>query len=213
MPITLSSVSGGVADPYIGDDGYDSSTTFPHAALENESFVDTVLVTPESGYVSVVSTSVSSGSVTDTQIPSGEVSSGPLNSTHTNTPADAPFGGVTASGGGALVTISGTITNVFNDLYWDTMDMSNMTSSQSTSRNPSSAGDTSLYLYKPSYVRYSRRTFTITSVHIDSRGRPATFTYTVLKRVLNLWEINRLTLKSIVSDQDSYRNTNYPKGQ
>ena len=89
--------------------------------------------------------------------------------------------------------------------------MGNMSSTTDTSRNVSTSGDESLYLYKPSFVRYAFRSYTITSVHIDSHGVPATFTYTVLKRVLNLWEINRTALTNIVSQQNSYRTSNYPK--
>jgi hypothetical protein len=211
MPITLNSVSGGVADPYIGDDGSDSSTTFPNAGIEGGAYVDTVLVTPESGYVAVVSTSVASNTPIDTQIPSGDVTSGPLNITFSNSPSDSPFGGTSASGGSALITFSGTIGNVFNDLYWKTMNLVDMTSTTTTSRSITTSGDESLYLYKPSFVRYARRTYTITSVHVDAKGNPATFTYTVLKRVLNLWDINRQRLINIVSQQDSYRTNNYPK--
>lgn len=211
MPITLSSVSGGMVDPYVGDDGFSAGFTFPNAAIEGDAFVDTALVTPESGYVAVVSTSVSPGTPTDMQIPSSDVSSGQLNIDFENVASDFPFGGVTVSAGAPLITFSGTIGNVFNDLYWKTMNMGSMESTTTTSRGITTSGDESLYLYKPSFVRYAFRTYTVTSVHVDSHGNPATFTYTILKRVLNLWDINRVRLEDIVSQQDTYRANNYPK--
>jgi len=211
MPITLSSTSGGYVDPYIGDDGFSSGFTFPKAAIENESYVDVALVTPESGYVAVVSTSVSASGVTDISVSSSEVSSGPLNEPHTNQPATGPFSGTTISAGSPTITFSGTLGNVFNDLYWKTMDLTNMSSTINTNRGITTAGDKSLYVYKPSYARYALRTYTVTSVHVDPLGNPATFTYTILKRVLNLWDINRATMISIVQQQDQYRTDNYPK--
>lgn len=211
MPITLSSTSGGYVDPYIGDDGFGASTTFPKAAIEGDPYTDIALVTPEPGYVTVASTSVSASGVTNNFVSSSQVSSGPLNEPHSNTPADDPFGGTTVSAGGPTITFSGTVGNVFNDLYWKTMDLTNMSSSTDTSRSPSADGDSSLYLYKPSYSKYAWRTYTVTSIHIDIYGSPATFTYTVLKRVLNLWDINRARMVSIVQQQDQYRADNYPK--
>ena len=211
MPITLSSISGGVTDDYAGDDGYAEDKTFPNAAIENGSFVDQAVVTPEPGYVQVLSTSVSITGTTDLQISQGEITSGPLNSTFENKPADSPFGGTSVSAGSPTITFSGTVGNVFNDLYWVTRDFTDKSDTTEPDRNLSTSGDEGLFLYKPSYIRYSYRTYTVSSVHRTSRGATAVFTYDIIKRVMNLWEINRLTLKDIVSQQESYRSSNYPK--
>lgn len=211
MPITLTSISGGITDDYAGDDGYAVDRTFPNAAIENGSFVDQALVTPEPGYVSVISTSVSITSTVDFQISQNEITSGPLNSTFENKPSDNPFGNTSVSAGSPTITFSGTISNVFNDLYWVTRDFTDKSDTTESDRNLPTSGDESLFLYKPSYLRYTYRTYLVTSTHITSRGRTAIFTYDILKRVMNLWEINRLTLKNIVSQQESYRSSNYPK--
>lgn len=211
MPITLSSISGGVPDDYAGDDGYAEDKTFPNAAIENGSFVDQAIVTPEPGYVQVLSTSVSITGTTDLQISQNEITSGPLNLTFENKPSDNPFGGTSVSAGSPTITFSGTISNVFNDLYWVTRDFTDKVETTETGRNLNTSGDESLFLYKPSFLRYTYRTYTVSSVHRTSSSTTAVFTYNIIKRVVNLWEINRLTLKNIVSQQESYRSSNYPK--
>jgi len=218
MPITLSS-SGGIVDDYGGEDGHaDTNTatgggncTFPNGAVENSSYSDTAVVTPEAGFVSVVSTSVSITSTVDIQLSFSEITSGPLNSEHSNTAATSPFSGSSFSAGSPTITFSGTVGSVFNDVYWQVKNLTTLAETTLTTRTITTSGDESLLLSKQSYVRYSYRVFNVSSVHMRSNGTTSNFSYSILKRIINLWEPYRLNLLDIIQQQKDYRANNYPR--
>ena len=211
MGVILTSVSGGVADPYIGSDGVDAGNTFPHAGFETDVFVDRVTITPDAGN-SITALSIILNASTDNQLSLSNITDGPLNVTYATVASSGAFSNITYSvnTSNTNVTFSGTITNAFTDLYWDTMNLTTMTSVH-TNTVPDYSGDTSLYLYKPSFCKYTTKTYTIATTQTGPYGT-GNVNYTVLKRVLNLWDINRVILKNIVSTQDAYRQATYPKG-
>lgn len=212
MPIVLSSISGGIVDDYDGQDGIDSSKTFPNAGIEKESYQDLALVTPEPGFVSVISTTVSVLSTVDVQVQESELTtSNNLNFSFSNSPSLSPFGTLSITTTPNSATFNGTVEEEFNDIYWEVKDLEKNENKKSETRSTTTSGDEGLYFLKPSLVRYTYRIYRVTSIHIRSNGTTSTFTYDIIKRILNLWEENRLLTLSILNQQEIYKQNNYPR--
>jgi hypothetical protein len=207
MGITVTSISGGVADPYAGDGTTPPSQQFPNAALENSFFVDRILVdlvydpTPFTQIKSVaVSYSLTGNSQSLTNLTGGQ----PLNDIIyvTPTPQSNTSTGLTvttnieSANTLANITISGNISGSFPDKVWGYTNV--LTTEVFTAADVSGIPlqNNRVYLYKPSFMNFVSVLFNV-FVEYDT----ANLNYTVEKRVLNDWEAGRLALLNRLSNE------------
>ena len=215
--IVAASLSGGFPDP--DATGEEPAGTTLNAVNEYSDFVDqiTIDLVPESEGVPYLSLDEINLTVTvsGTSISSNELTANgavDLNITY-NTPSTNTVVGlnilttVESSNTVGNIYITGNIQNAFPDKFWE---YKNFTTGIAVTV-PSSAdipdSDVGLYLFKPSLMRYVNIEFNIEAIY---DGGIAIESATILKKVVNDWEINRLALLSQVEREENYRSNNYP---
>ena len=104
------------------------------------------------------------------------------------------------------IYISGNIQNAFPDKYWQYRNFATKTNSVVSSTLDIPNSDVGLFLYKPSFMRYINIEFNVTAGY-----NTETVSKTILKKVYNDWEINRIALISQTEREEGYRANNYPK--
>lgn len=217
MSISGATISGGFTDPELL--GTEPPGTNLNAVNEYNNFVDKITVTLTNedpmlpGYgslnnlyanVSIFGTPITFNEITDTGNTTLNISYSSPNTTSVSGLTIV----TTIESGNTIgnIYISGNIQNAFPDKYWEYKNFitKNSVVVNSTIDIPNS--DVGLHIYKPSFMRYVNLEFNV-SAGFDTGSE----TKTVLKKVYNDWEINRLALISQVSREDGYRSNNYPK--
>lgn len=206
MSITLSS-TGGEADPYSGEGGIAGDKTFPNAVYENTFFTDSIVVIPESPATAVTSITVTphlQGNLITVADLVGN-SSTEINVTYNAPSANANIlSQISIStvivGGQSTTTITGNVSGSFVDSFWSYFDFDKNTKYSVNAVSTIPDGNVSLFLLKPSFMRYVNIFYDIeitydTGVESD----------VLLKRVLNDWGINKTSLIQEIADEESRR--------
>ena len=208
MGIILSSISGGVADPYAGDGATPPSQQFPNAVEDGNSFSDRIDVdltydpTPFTQIKSVVVTTSQSGNAQSlNNLTGGE----PLNDiTYTapelqpNTLSSLSITTTIAAGNTtANVFITGTLSGTFPDKFWGYKNTITYETATTNAVGNIPAENARLYLHKPSFMNFVSVYFTVT-VEYDT----ANIVYVCEKRVINNWETGRLALKNRLASEN-----------
>lgn len=217
MTITAASLSGGFTDP--DATGLEPPGSTLNAVYEYTNFVDKISVdltnadpmlpayTSLDNLVAVVSingTPITFNELTD----NGNVS---LNVTYsspnTNTVSVLTvLTNIESANTVGNIYITGNIQNAFPDKYWEYKNFNTGISTVVDSSNDIPNADVGLHTYKPSFMRYVNITFDVTATYDTG-----TETKTLLKKVVNDWEINRLALLAQIAREEAFRSNNYPK--
>ncbi len=215
MTISGETISGGFLDPELL--GTEPAGTNLYSVNEYQDFVDKITVDTENedpigmsygsildlnANVTVYGTPITLNELTN----NGNVS---LNITY-NAPNTFSVVGlnisVTNDGTVGNIYITGNIQNAFPDKYWEYKDFVSKDIFIVDSSYEIPDEDISLYLHKPSFMRYINILFNV-EVEYDT----ATVYKTIKKKVYNDWEINRLAVIAQVNREEGYRSNNYPK--
>jgi len=217
MALILTSNIGGIPDPYVGLDGVTEALTFPNAAIDDQDFNDRIILTPDP-YVSVVSSDLvgSRSSITPSYIPQSTISGGStLNITYEQASiGSVSFGGSIQGTGGPDPKSTGFLAfsmklrgTFFTDKYMEYKDRSNGNAIvRVTSFDDVPSQNAEIYLFKPSFIKYVFYTYTVKVEYLTSSNTIVTVQYTVLKRVLNDWDADRVALKAKVAAQNASSN-------
>lgn len=200
MGITVSSLSGGVADPYAGDGTTPPSQQFPNAVYEGTSFSDLIaidLTADPVPFVSIQKVTVTSSLSGNAQTLNNISGGAPLNDITyvTPTPQSNTLNSLSVTttilpgNTAANVSITGIITGSFPDKFWKYKDTESLLEVQTSTVEQIPASNARLFLHRPSFMNFVSVFFSVL-VEYDS----ANVTYIVEKRVLNNWETNRLAL-------------------
>jgi len=217
MAISGTTISGGFPDPELS--GLEPPGTNLNAVNEYKDFVDKITVTlisedpmgPAYGTLMNLTANVS---INGTPITLNELTNNgnvSLNITYSS-PNTNSVSGLTVvttienSNTEGNIYISGNIQNAFPDKYWEYQNFITKNSIVVNSTLDIPDSDIGLHTYKPSFMRYINIEFNVVAGYDTG-----TETKTILKKVYNDWEINRLALISQVTREENYRSNNYPK--
>lgn len=214
MGYVVSSISGGFTDPEAS--GTEPPGTLLNAVNEFSPFADqiTINLINDNGalppYLSINNVAVSYN-LAGTPITSTELTDGGnviLNTEYVE-PATNSISGLnittTFNSASGNIYISGNISGAFVDSYWKYKNLSNKTISIANSAQEIPDGDIGLFVYKPSFMRYTNVIFTV-NVEYDS----ANSTYEIRKKIANDWNNQRLSLLAQIARENAYRSNNYP---
>lgn len=217
MTITGNTISGGFLDPELF--GTEPVGTNLFAVNEYQDFVDKITVTltnsnpmlPAYGsllnltaIVSINGTPITLNELTD----NANVS---LNVTYSSPNTNSVSGlfvvtNIESSNTVGNIYITGNIQNAFPDKYWEYKDFVSKDSIIVDSTFDIPDADVALHTHKPSFMRYINVNFNVTAGYDTG-----TETKSILKKVYNDWEINRLAVIAQVLREENYRSNNYPK--
>lgn len=217
MAITGATISGGFPDPELI--GSEPPGTNLNAVNEYKDFVDKITVTlvnedPMMPAYTLLNNLTANVSINGTPITFNELTANGsvslnvnYNSPNTNS-VSGLFVVTTIESSNTLgnIYITGNIQNAFPDKYWEYKNFVNKNSIVVNSTIDIPDADVGLHTYKPSFMRYINIEFNVVA-GFDT----GTETKTILKKVYNDWEINRLALKAQVNREENYRSNNYPK--
>lgn len=217
MAITGATISGGFPDPELS--GLEPPGTNLNAVNEYKDFVDKITVTlvnedPMMPSYTLLNNLTATVSINGTPITFGELTANGnvslnvnYNSPNTNS-VSGLFVVTTIESSNTVgnIYITGNIQNAFPDKYWEYKNFVNKDSIVVDSTFDIPDADVGLHTYKPSFMRYINIEFNVVA-GFDL----GTETKTILKKVYNDWEINRLALKAQVTREENYRSNNYPK--
>jgi hypothetical protein len=218
MTILGASISGGFSDPELF--GTEPPGTNLNAVYEYSDFVDKITVTlinedPLLPPYTRLDNLRANVSVNGTPITLGEISANgnvvlniTYNSPNTNS-VSGLFVTTTIESSNTIgnIYITGNIQNAFPDKYWEYKDFVSKESIVVDSTFDIPDSDVGIYTYKPSFMRYINIEF-----NVVAGFNSGTVSKTILKKVYNDWDINRIALISQVTREESYRSNNYPKG-
>lgn len=217
MAITGATISGGFPDPELI--GSEPPGTNLNAVNEYMDFVDKITVTlvnedPMMPAYTLLNNLTANVSINGTPITFNELTANGsvslnvnYNSPNTNS-VSGLFVVTTIESSNTVgnIYITGNIQNAFPDKYWEYKNFVNKNSIVVNSTIDIPDADVGLHTYKPSFMRYINIEFNVVA-GFDT----GTETKTILKKVYNDWEINRLALKAQVNREENYRSNNYPK--
>lgn len=217
MAISGATISGGFPDPELS--GLEPPGTNLNAVNEYKDFVDKISVTlanedPMLPAYTLLNNLTTTVSINGTPITFNELTANgnvSLNVNY-NSPNTNSVNGlfvittIESSNTTGNIYISGNIQNAFPDKYWEYANFTTKSSNIVNSTLDIPDADVGLYIFKPSFMRYINIEFNVVA-GFDS----GTESKTVLKKVYNDWEINRLALKAQVTREESYRSNSYPK--
>ena len=214
MTITAASISGGFPDPDAsGEEPAGSTLNAVNEYSEFEDRISVDLLVPEGSPYLSLDNLTATVTVNGTPIESNELTGNgnvSLNVTYEQPNTTSVTGltvVVTINGDNTAgnVSITGNIQGAFPDQFWEYKDFSNNTTSIVSGVINIPDADVGLFTFKPSFMRYVNIVFNVNAEY-DS-GNVA---FTVPKKVVNSWEINRLAVISQVDREESYRSNNYP---
>ena len=189
--ITTSCIEGGIVDPYATVYTYE----FPLAGIEAENFIDNLVVTDSGG--NTITTFNITATPLYTVIPDAAA-------------AEAAnvfnFIGYTVSGVGTssvTANIFGDYSGIFPDKTWSYRNFDNDTSITVVNDNNIPNENIGLFRLVPSRIRYVEIRFDIE--YEDSGGGSGA--ESVYKRVINLWERDRLRLVELIDRETTYRSS------
>jgi hypothetical protein len=233
MALILTSISGGIPDPYVGLDGVTEALTFPNAVRPGETFQDRITITPDAPYVKVDNSDFDSrvlitvSGVSQSTISGGTTLNITFEEPNLKRADGGPVEGYTSSVGNRIYTgssVSGagpdpdnplnqrqnfgaTARDVFTDKYMEYKDRSNGNAIvRVTSFDDVPSENADIYLYKPSFAKYVYYTREIIADYLTSSNTTVRVRYTVLKRILNDWDVGRDALKAKVAAQNASSN-------
>jgi len=217
MTITGATISGGFLDPELL--GTEPAGTNLFAVNEYQDFVDKITVnltnsdplSPNYGSLNNLTAVVS---INGTPITFNELTNNgnvALNVTYSSPNTNSVSGlfvvtTIESSNTLGNIYITGNIQNAFPDKYWEYKDFVTKESVVVDSTYEIPDEDVALHTYKPSFMRYVNINFNVTAGYDTG-----TESRTILKKVYNDWEINRLAVIAQVSREEAYRSNNYPK--
>ena len=217
MAITGATISGGFLDPELL--GTEPAGTNLYAVNEYSDFVDkiTVNLTNEDplgvSYGSLLNLTATVN-IYGTPITQNEISDNGnviINVTYSAPNTNSVVGlyvvtNIESSNSVGNIYITGNIQNAFPDKYWEYEDFVTKDSIVVDSTLDIPNEDVALHTYKPSFMRYINIVFNVTAGYDTG-----TATKSILKKVYNDWEINRLAMIAQVDREENYRSNNYPK--
>lgn len=217
MAITGATISGGFPDPELT--GTEPPGTNLNAVNEYQDFVDKITVTltnedPMAPAYTLLNNLTANISINGTPITFNELTANGnvalnVNYNSPNTNSVSGLFVVTTienSNTEGNIYITGNIQNAFPDKYWEYKNFESKDNIVVDSTFDIPDSDVGLHTYKPSFMRYINIEFNVVA-GFDL----GTETKTILKKVYNDWEINRLALKAQITREDNYRANNYPK--
>lgn len=203
MPITISSGTGNISDPYFGL-GSAPPENQMQASYEGTYFQNFITCSSLMGYDTITNISVTN-SIDDLPVTLNDITNnGQVNLNDVtyiepeaeNSTKDIP----TIAIANPLITITGNLGTLFKDKYYKHKTIPQET--DTTVNYPDGINDvpnssTHLYLYKPSFMRFNVIYYYISITHFNS-STLATIVenVTASKRIINDWDTQRLALIS-----------------